>query len=187
MVDQLLSQSDVDALVASLSKSEPETTKSAKPMSASTGSRNINPPAIKASSTTKLQNSPAKPLSIVRPEPKSDMPMEMVNTLNAKIAEMAKQLNQVGAALKRLEVLERKVTEIETSLAKNREILATVQKVQRLDEEIKKISINLKGTPAYGVHHKFTCEKCNDQGNVATLFRCTKCGHERWYGWWPKK
>jgi hypothetical protein len=228
MADQLLSQADVDALVSSLTRSEPAkpaapaTAASARSTVAGMGQKTnnlpvthnqpsaaISAPAVKAGQPSAVKPGQAKPAAPVsskpaqpvpaksgqaprgllpaRPEGKADVSVEMFNTMNARIADLSKQLAQMGSVLKRLELLEKKAADLDVKIAKNKEAPATAQRVQELNEAVKKISTNLKGTPGYGVRHTFSCEKCSDEGHVAVMYRCTKCGHERWYGWWPEK
>jgi len=100
---------------------------------------------------------------------------------------LTKQLGQITGALKRLDAVEKKLGDLTAKVENNRESAQTAQRVQKLNDELKKIPVNLKGTPGYGIKHTFDCEKCSDHGHVAVMFRCTNCGHERWYGWWPEK
>lgn len=223
MADQLLSQADVDALVASLSKNDPPKAAApavkppappAAPVAAKPAASFVAPVAARppASSVAPVADRPAvspmasKPnsspaaanpfaaINMGNPAPrpasapvKPEVSNEVINGLNSKIAELTKQLGYMGAALKKIEVLEKKVAELETRTGKNSGTANTDQKVQQLTDEMKKIVTNLKGTPGYAAHNTFSCEKCDDHGHVAVQYRCTKCGHERWYGWWPEK
>ena len=208
MADQLLSQADVDALVASLTKNEapkavPPLASKPAPVQPARASVSVpvsapasnptpaakpaaTPQPIRAASSTSVPNPASRP-SPARVQAKPEADNDLVNALNTRVAELTKQLNSMGAALKRMEMLERKVTELEAKATQPQESPATAHKVQLLTEEMKKIVTNLKGTPGYGVRHSFTCEKCDDHGHVAVQFRCTSCGNERWYGWWPSK
>jgi hypothetical protein len=214
MADQLLSQADVDALVASLSKNDtpkaaPVAAKpvtpapvAAKPPTApapvvaapkpsafsSTASRPA--PANFGNMTVVSNTKPGAPVNTASRSGSapvsSEAGNETISALNTKVAELTKQLNNLGAALKRMEMLEKKVSEMEAKAAKNNPATADL-KIQQLTDEMRKIVVNLKGTPGYGAKNTFTCEKCDDQGHVAVQYRCTKCGKERWYGWWPEK
>ena len=192
MADQLLSQSDVDALVLSLGRNESvkPALVAVKPAVAATSNK---PPTLVAGSKAALGPTKATPVNSIsgtspRPaSPKSEIPAEALNSLNAKITELTKQLSQMGAALKQLDLLEKKVVGLEAKLESKRENQSAELQVLQLKEALKKITTNLKGTPGYGVRQSFNCEKCSDEGHVAVMYRCTKCGHERWYGWWPDK
>jgi hypothetical protein len=188
MADQLLSQVDVDALVASISKNNmlkaaAPTATAQKPGGAAVPGSKMGKkvPSVGVPNGTNKNNTPA------HPESKPDMSADTINSLSLKIADLTKQLGQVNAAIKRLEILERKINDMDIKISRNAESPITTRKIQILGEELHKISTKLKGTPGYGVRNNFTCEECSDEGHVAIQYRCTKCGHERWYGWWPEK
>jgi len=45
----------------------------------------------------------------------------------------------------------------------------------------------LLGNPLSGVKHEMICNGCGSEGHVAVRIKCTKCGREMWWGWWPEK
>jgi len=195
MADQLLSQADVDALVASLTKNEPAKpapapaapapSKPAAPVTAAKPVVPVTKPASPAAKPPAPSSVPAAAKPGSRPESRPEISMDVINGLNAKIANLTRQLELMGNAMQKIEILEKKVAQLESGSGNNKELQALAQRVQLVGSELKKISLNLKGTPGYGIHESFTCEKCSDHGHVAVQFRCTNCGHERWYGWWP--
>jgi hypothetical protein len=146
------------------------------------------PPVISGTRSTLPKNIiGAKSISPVRQEQKTEVPTSSLNTLNTRVATLSDQLTKMGNSLKRLENIEKRVMELEKKIENNKQSQELLHRVNQLSEEYIKVSTNLKGTPGYGVRHSFTCEKCDDQGHVAQMFRCTSCGYERWYGWWPNK
>lgn len=198
MADQLLSQADVDALVASLTRNEaakpaaapvsapapkaaPVTARpapapapvakpapapappAARPASAAfstTKPEPINPnfrgksiPASRASETAIPKVMPS-----MRTEPKPEVSTEVVNGLNARIAELTKQLNQINSAIKRLDGFEKKLSDLTAKVENDQVSARTAQKVQNLNDELKKIALNLKGTPGYGIKNSFDCK-----------------------------
>jgi hypothetical protein len=214
MADQLLSQADVDALVLSLTRSEPVS----EPVPVKAPAASIN----SHSTTAVINKAPSVPIkpaapptkpqapvfkstqSIISPRPvapvsntkpavnthpvqKSEVSTDMLNALNAKISSLDEQLSQMKTKIKYFENIEKKVIDLEKKLEKFQQSPALLPRIDQLNDEFKKISLNLKGTPGYGIRYKYVCEKCHDHGHVAEMFRCTKCGHERWYGWWPEK
>jgi hypothetical protein len=144
------------------------------------------PAAIQASKTT-LAAAQTPKVSSLEKESKADTNQAAINSLNAKASELEQQLNQLAASVKRLDFLEKKITELESQIELNRQDPGLPQKIEVLSGQLRKIAANLKGTPGYDVRDTFKCEKCRDEGHVAVMFRCTGCGHERWYGWWPDK
>ena len=180
MADQLISQSDVDALVSSLGRNEQVNpspahikplglaapNKSTTPIapnnsiSSNIGLKTVNTQAAKPPQVNAVTGIRPRPSLPIRPEPKSEISVEVVNNLNAKIAEMTKQLSQMGTALKQVDLLEKKIAGLEAKLESKRENQAIELQVLQLGEALKKITANLKGTPGYGVRHTFNCEKC---------------------------
>jgi hypothetical protein len=150
----------------------------------------VNKPTSMANNIRSVSSSQlgvAKNSTGIRQEPKTEASSEALNALNAKIASISEQLAKMDANFKRIENIEKRLTNLETKFQKNSNSPDILNRVNQLSEEYKKLVNNLKGTPGYGVRHQFTCEKCSDKGHVAQMFRCTSCGHERWYGWWPSK
>jgi hypothetical protein len=219
MADQLLSQADVDALVASLTQNasaKPATPPPQKSVAASAPVSAGNKAPV-FNTTASIPKPTAMPVTQVKAGSKNVAPVnaagaapkpsvaqktgkpgvpagntggvsvETVNNLSSKIADLTKQLGQIEHAVQKLDSLEKRITALEAKAARNTESPITTRKVQILTDELQKISTKLKGTPGYGVKDSFTCDHCDDHGHVAVMYRCTKCGHERWYGWWPEK
>jgi hypothetical protein len=198
MADQLLSQADVDALVSSLSANMPKAAPrpaapaaaaAGKPAPAGVSQKTAAVPASRPASAASTPAAVARPAPapVNRPVQRPESTNDTVNNLNAKVAELTRQLGLMGSAMKRVEMLEKKIIELEARMTQKKESQITDQKIELLTEQVKKMMVNLKGTPGYGVRNNFHCDKCDDEGHVAVQFRCTKCGHERWYGWWPGK
>jgi hypothetical protein len=209
MADQLLSQADIDALVSSLGRGDsakpaapapapapkpaaPAPAPAPKPAApapapAPKAAASAPAPAPKpAAKPAPAAAAPARPLSTAQVGGKTEVSAESVSSLNAKITDLTKQVNQMAASLQQMAALQQKVAELEMKL-NNGGNQGADDKIEQLAGALKKISNNLKGTPGYGARWSFTCEDCNDQGHVAVKYRCTKCGHEKWYGWWPEK
>jgi hypothetical protein len=66
------------------------------------------------------------------------------------------------------------------------ELDSRVQVLEAVVAELYDIGDRLDGTPALGLRHRFKCE-CGASGLVALHVRCTKCGRESYWGWWPEK
>ncbi|HSW58085.1 MAG TPA: hypothetical protein VLH15_06760 [Dehalococcoidales bacterium] len=205
MADQLLSQSDVDALIASLSQNTGNKPDAPASKPAAAASSPVKPPASIPVSRSTVSQTPAVSAPVshtpVVPTPPASKPMPRAvsvpakaeanrgndNALDSRVGEISRQLAELSAAVKKFELMEKRLSELEAKYTRGPAPVKAEQMVQQLAEEMKKIVNNLKGTPGYGVRHKFSCERCDDHGHVAVQFRCTKCGHERWYGWWPDK
>jgi hypothetical protein len=66
------------------------------------------------------------------------------------------------------------------------ELDSRVQVLEAVVAELYDIGDQLDGTPDLDLKHRFKCE-CGASGLVALYIRCTKCGREAWWGWWPNK
>lgn len=53
----------------------------------------------------------------------------------------------------------------------------------RLDE----VESEVSGNPLSGARYQITCKGCGSKEWIATIIKCTKCGRETYWGWWPKK
>ena len=69
---------------------------------------------------------------------------------------------------------------------KVKELEKRVQAVEALQVDLEELQNWLDGTPALGLKHRFKC-RCGASGFIALHIRCTKCGRETWWGWFPKE
>src|ERR1035437_2699281 len=169
MADKLLSQSDIDDMVESLARNKPEAQITVKP-TPEANSRTI--PTVNsvtmadavhgaaAKTAPKTPAMPQRPTSSVPPVLQEQKVDTSANFLSGKVAELSNQMAQMAAGLQRLAALEARMSQLETQVMRNRESLETAKQVQLLGAELKKISVNLLGTPRYGIRHTFHCDKC---------------------------
>jgi hypothetical protein len=61
-----------------------------------------------------------------------------------------------------------------------------VEILETISAGLQDIEARLDGTPALGLRQRFKCD-CGASGLVALHVRCTKCGRESYWGWWPEK
>ena len=54
------------------------------------------------------------------------------------------------------------------------------------EDHLDDVESKVSGDPLAGARD-ITCMVCGTKGLVATSIKCTKCGHETYRGWWPKK
>jgi hypothetical protein len=113
---------------------------------------------------------------------------EAVSPLQSTVVELSQRLSRVEAVVGRLEQLEKEgagaTTMPQVSPA---ELQAVLKLVHDVSQEVKNISAKLQGTLGYDIYHSFKCDRCGTQGLVATIFKCTGCGHQSWRGWSPKR
>lgn len=79
--------------------------------------------------------------------------------------------------VEKIEELEKKIREIEEGLRRT-------LKIEELEKKMAEIEKALDGTLT-DIRKRFKCS-CGAQGWVAVNIKCTKCGREDWWGWWPK-
>ncbi len=86
--------------------------------------------------------------------------------LEKKVSQLAARLGKIDVALKRLDQIDKAVGDM------TRRYSGLANQLQR----------------SFGVsaHQGFACSSCGNHGNVATKVRCTSCGHDALWGWWPK-
>lgn len=59
------------------------------------------------------------------------------------------------------------------------------RQLKKMEGRVGSISKNLEATPDYAARKDFTCSSCGSHGFLAVPLKCTGCGHEGWWGWWP--
>ncbi len=188
MGDGLLSQSDIDALIKgqpgrglALSKARARTAADAA------SQKESQPPEEAPPAPVEKMVSPQD----VVPRERSqvpEVPPKSVSSFDARVLDLEQRLSRMETVAGRLEHLEKKVTGAQTAgQVSPQQLQAVVKRVQELSEEVRSISTKLQGTLGYDAYHIFECDRCSSHGAVATVFKCTKCGHESWRGWWPKK
>ena len=62
-------------------------------------------------------------------------------------------------------------------------VMCTTPLENRMDD----IEDKASDDPLWGARYQITCENCGTKGWVAVKIKCTKCGHETYFGWQPKK
>jgi hypothetical protein len=61
--------------------------------------------------------------------------------------------------------------------------MCTASLETRLDD----VESDASGNPLSGAKYQITCKGCGSKGWIATAIKCTKCGRETYWGWWPNK
>jgi hypothetical protein len=55
-----------------------------------------------------------------------------------------------------------------------------------LKDRIDDVESEVSGNPLSGARYQITCQSCGSKGYIAAAVKCTKCGHETYWGWRPK-
>jgi len=56
----------------------------------------------------------------------------------------------------------------------------------RIEDRLEHLEDEADDTPLWRAREQITCSSCGRKGWIATLVKCTKCGYETYWGWWPK-
>jgi len=188
MADQLLSQSDIDALVKDMAGKSEGSPGGGKADAPKAVAREASQSFEEASPPTTVTEVSLRGVVSQEPSRGRDVASESVGSLEAKILDLTQRLSAVEATVGRLEGLEKRMAgSANAGQVSPEQLQAMVKRIQDLGQEIKNISARLQGTLGYDAYHTFKCDKCQTQGVVATVFRCTECGHQTWRGWWPRK
>ena len=54
---------------------------------------------------------------------------------------------------------------------------------RRIGEVENRVSAN----PLSRAKYEFICTGCGSKGWIATAIKCTECGRQTWWGWWPER
>ncbi len=65
--------------------------------------------------------------------------------------------------------------------------IQSADQLKELSEQVQSILEKLQSTAGYDIGQAFRCNSCYSQGMVAIRVKCTECGRENWWGWWPEK
>ena len=108
--------------------------------------------------------------------------------MQSAVADLAQRITKIETAMGRLDQLQKTVTEANAILRKQpRDFQSVVNQLQQLSDEVEEISQNLRSTPVYDMRQIFRCNVCDSHGLCAIRVKCTECGRENWWGWWPEK
>lgn len=93
----------------------------------------------------------------------------------------------LAALTSRLELLETALAESNNNMLQmHQEFQTFATQVQLMGSRMEGVLENLKSTLGYRAQKTFTCTSCETDGNVAAKVKCTNCGKENWWGWWPQ-
>jgi hypothetical protein len=191
--NQVLSQEDIDALVGkAVSK------KSAPPSNTLVAADDM--PQTKPRTIASIQSdTPVQPSSSVIKAVAPGSKIPKISSAHSSsheeciaAGEIASLGNQISRLSVRLAKIEESITKMETKVTNNNQISpaqfkAAMQQIQNVSSQVEIITDGLRGTAGYNLNKTFKCNSCGSLGVVAVKVKCTKCGLENWWGWWPKK
>lgn len=109
------------------------------------------------------------------------------------------QDSEDGVAIAKIPLLEKKLTtklpqlemELENAKSEIADLSGKLQKalhqVQENSDQVKTTEKGLQGTWGYDIKRHYECESCGSRGHVVGLVKCSECGDEDWWGWWPSE
>lgn len=113
---------------------------------------------------------------------------ELVKQLQAAINDLTQRLAKAEARICRMEEDGQKTHGSALIDQKPSQSMAVMKRdLQKLSHRVDGMQAGLENTPDYNVRSGFTCESCGSSSMIAVPMRCTSCGHEGWWGWWPKE
>lgn len=179
--EKVLSQADIDALVAKVPP-KPPAPKPAAPAVA---------PVIAALPDPVPVEAPKPAAAIPQPVPASlregtaryekYTSIEVSNMQNT-VADLARQVAKMTNMMQRLEDAEGKVSQIYSLL--RLDPAATETLGERLDGIYARIEELARHYSDY--QNEFQCRHCKSKQMMALHVKCTSCGEEAWMGWWPE-
>ena len=190
--EKVLSQGEVDKLVA-LVPNKPRaaatadsTSTAPAPAPVAEAVRDIPPVRI---SIPIPEKEPAPiPVKTAAPPPPQPAaaPGKEITALKETVADLSRQVNILMDLTARMDFMDEKIDnlagQINQGTGESPEMLRQMGEIQA---QLRKLSHDLR--PQQALREHFHCEKCHSTGNVAFRTKCTSCGEERWFGWWPKK
>ncbi|MCR4394960.1 MAG: hypothetical protein NUV31_11365 [Dehalococcoidales bacterium] len=181
--DRVLSQAEIDAILA----------RNARKIAANDSAKKASntPPPSTPAAIPSAAKSPVKPPATQETGkvPFARPVRTVSNDQDNSLAEIVARLEKLEETVRRLEQLEARVERLSAFAGRGGQNTLPVQDdiVQDLKTRIAELEGNLKAIPLYGLRKTFKCDSCGAGSYVAALIKCTTCGKERWWGWWPKK
>lgn len=102
---------------------------------------------------------------------------------DAVINQLEDLLSELTARLARAE---RRLAQLEQGKQADQN-MASSRDVARLAAQMDNIKLKLEATPGYNARNLFTCSSCGTSGQLSVPVKCTHCGEEGWWGWWPRE
>ena len=104
------------------------------------------------------------------------------------LSRMSERLETLGAAMERIAQLERGLTETNSVVRLMHKDMQTMAgQLQLVSSRVEGVLSNLKATLGYRAQNTYVCASCQTKGKVAACVKCTHCGQENLWGWWPAR
>lgn len=142
------------------------------------------------------QEEPEPPVLVVRQEASAPAELtdnasspEDLGSILSTIANITERLEKIEGVAGKVSQLEKAMSQMSATASgpKGQASQQTVEQLQALSNRVEEVWGHLKDTLGYRAKQTFTCDRCGQHGTVATPIKCTNCGKQNWWGWWPKK
>lgn len=120
------------------------------------------------------------------PPPGAASGEETIEMIRQTLADLTQRTAKLEVELQKLDQKRNEAAGVGAAILQLEEKLeAATRHVREVDGRVMTISRKLQDTPSYGARSEFSCESCGSSGLVAMPVKCTYCGKEGWWGWWP--
>ncbi len=166
--NRVLTQADIDAMLSAQSEAAPEQQQEEpEPAVLALGQEAIAP--------AELTDGTSSP--------------EDLGSILSAVANITERLGKIEGIAEKVHQLEKAVSQMSATASglQGQAPQQTVEQLQALSDRVEEIRSHLQGTLGYRAKETFTCDSCGHHGTVAMPIKCTHCGKQNWWGWWPRK
>ena len=118
-----------------------------------------------------------------------DSPMadnSALDSIQTTVTQLAERLDNMDTTLAGLAIPDKSVDAVKTVVhAMQQDFQAVMQRLETLTGQVESILHGLQGTLGHDMRSAFKCRSCDSEESVAARIKCTSCGTENWWGWWP--
>jgi len=112
---------------------------------------------------------------------------EVLKIVQNSLRDLVDRMVKLETSLHRLEGQQNTTADFGAAILQLEEKLCAVTRhLGKIDGRVNTVTRKLEDTPSYGVRGDYKCESCGSTGFAAIPLKCTSCGKEGWWGWWPK-
>ena len=135
-----------------------------------------------------MEKAPAPPAAPVVPEAaavKAVPPPEFAQ-FQASLTALNSRFDGLQAAMIRIDALEQTLSGLSDLITKGVPGSKTVNAdMKRLAAQVDRLSQELRHSFGVSAKHGYSCDSCGHLGEVAAHVKCTHCGKDGLWGWWP--
>jgi hypothetical protein len=107
--------------------------------------------------------------------------------LKKNVDDLTKQVNKFANTAQRLDAMEERIGELAFKIERSSyNVQPGREEIAQIRNELRELAREANHRPQ-GLQDEFLCEHCKAKGTMAVFTKCTSCGREGWFGWWPRK